>query len=47
MAGFDSRRPANRAKLTNKKVACSCQLIEMSNETDVWIEDDTEIPDCG
>ena len=46
MAGVDSQRSANRAKLTNMKIACSCQPIDVINKTDGWIEDVAEIPDC-
>ena len=46
MAGVDSQRSANRTKLANVEITCSSQPVDVINETDGWIDDDTEIPDC-
>ena len=46
MAGVDSQRSANQAKLTNVEITCSGQPVDVINETDGWIDDDAEIPDC-
>ena len=42
MAGVDSQRSANRAKLANVEITCSSQPVDVINETDGWNDDDTE-----
>ena len=44
MAGVDSQRSPNRAMLANVEITCSSQPVDVINETDGWIDDDTRDP---